>query len=266
MPITHIVRQGDCLSRIAKMYGFQQWQTIYGAPDNAEFRKRRPNPSILFPGDRIVIPDKQRKTVPIATATTNRFRMKSPKWVFRIEMKDEEMNPLSSMPFELYVDGKLLKQGATGSGGDIEVPIPSDANTGELHFMGENFQLEFGVLDPISRITGVQARLNNLGFNVGPVDGMLGPMTRNAVFAFQASQKDLQPSGEIDDGTRKRLLELHDNDQYLLPPEEAMNSSSHQEESLDETPEESSEDEWDDNSPDPPQEAWTEAQNSYEDF
>lgn len=54
----HVVRQGECLSAIAKRYGFASYRIIYDHPDNAELRRARPNPNLLFPGDVIVIPDR----------------------------------------------------------------------------------------------------------------------------------------------------------------------------------------------------------------
>jgi len=57
MPSQHIVKSGDTLSGIAKKHGFSSWKDIYHAPENAAFRKKRPNPDKIFPGDVVVIPD-----------------------------------------------------------------------------------------------------------------------------------------------------------------------------------------------------------------
>lgn len=51
----HVVRPGDTLTRIAKRYGVADWRSIYFAPENAEFRRKRPNPDRIFPGDEIVV-------------------------------------------------------------------------------------------------------------------------------------------------------------------------------------------------------------------
>jgi peptidoglycan hydrolase-like protein with peptidoglycan-binding domain len=47
------------------------------------------------------------------------------------------------------------------------------------------WSLQIGFLDPIDELSGVQARLNNLGFDSGEVDGLNGPRTRAAVKSFQ---------------------------------------------------------------------------------
>jgi peptidoglycan hydrolase-like protein with peptidoglycan-binding domain len=72
----------------------------------------------------------------------------------------------------------------------------------------EHFQLRLGSLDPITEISGIQARLRNIGIDCGPVDGRLGPKTREALISFQKANQ-LQPTGEPDEATRARLKEAH---------------------------------------------------------
>lgn len=217
----HTVRQGECLSTIAKKYGFVRWETIYEAGENEAFRSKRPNPHVIYAGDEVVIPDKDQKEETVATGKMHGFQMVSPRLMFRMEMRDETMEPLVDYPFELHVDGALAAKGKTKANGLIEIPLPIGSSTGKLRFLGEEYRLEFGGLDPVSRIKGVQQRLNNLGYPAGPIDGIVGRKTRAALRAFQAAQK-LDATGKIDDPTRKRLLELHDKDDRLTDPEEDM--------------------------------------------
>jgi peptidoglycan hydrolase-like protein with peptidoglycan-binding domain len=49
-------------------------------------------------------------------------------------------------------------------------------------------------------IRRVQRKLNDMGYQAGPVDGVYGPRTRDAVRAFQRD-KNLHASGRIDDDT-----------------------------------------------------------------
>ena len=55
---THIVRAGENLTAIARKYGYSDWKTIYDHARNADFRKKRPNPNVIMPGDEIYVPDK----------------------------------------------------------------------------------------------------------------------------------------------------------------------------------------------------------------
>ncbi|MBI1290049.1 hypothetical protein GC173_02230 [bacterium] len=60
-------------------------------------------------------------------------------------------------------------------------------------------------LNPIAR---VQQQLTNLGYDPGPVDGLMGPMTRNAIRSFQGDQ-ELPVNGLHDDTqTTSRLDQL----------------------------------------------------------
>lgn len=56
MGTTYTVRRGDTLSGIARQYHITNWQTIYNDPQNAAFRRLRPNPNIIQPGDQVYVP------------------------------------------------------------------------------------------------------------------------------------------------------------------------------------------------------------------
>ena len=74
--MTHyIVRSGDTLVRIAKQHGFADWRTIYNAPENAAFRRKRPDPDRIFPGDDLIIPDREPPPGGFETGRRHRFRL-----------------------------------------------------------------------------------------------------------------------------------------------------------------------------------------------
>ena len=54
------------------------------------------------------------------------------------------------------------------------------------------------------RVAAVQRALTNLGYNPGPIDGRMGPLTRAALRVFQA-EHGLTPHGQLDDATLERL-------------------------------------------------------------
>jgi len=54
--ITYIVKTGDTLTSIAKKFNRPSWQELYYHPENADFRRKRPNPNLIFTGDAIQIP------------------------------------------------------------------------------------------------------------------------------------------------------------------------------------------------------------------
>ncbi len=55
---TYVVQQGDWLSKIAAAHGYDSWKEIYYHPDNAAFRAKRPDPDLIYPGDVLVLPDR----------------------------------------------------------------------------------------------------------------------------------------------------------------------------------------------------------------
>lgn len=127
---------------------------------------------------------------------------------------NSSIEPCASLPYLLDIDGQPVVQGETTSEGFIEFSAYPDAREARLLIdpgtpREETFYLEVGYLDPISEISGVQARLNNIGFNCGSVDGSIGPRTADALKRFQANV-GLEPTGELDENTRDQLVEAHE--------------------------------------------------------
>ena len=56
MAIQYIVKSGDTLTSIAKQHGLNSWRDIYDFPANVDFRRKRPNPDLIYPGDALLIP------------------------------------------------------------------------------------------------------------------------------------------------------------------------------------------------------------------
>lgn len=113
--------------------------------------------------------------------------------------------------------GPQVFEGNTGPEGLVEQQIDAAHQDGNLTVFlnaddeqGPRFRwcLKLGALAPVSEIAGVQARLNNLGFTCGAVDGILGPRTRSALRAFQKSQA-MGMTGDNDAATRAALAAAH---------------------------------------------------------
>ena len=218
MSTEYTVVRGDCLSAIAKRYGFADYKTIYNHPDNAEFKKLRPDPNLIYPGDILYIPDKEPGEETGGTEKKHKFKKKGKKTFLRLRIIDSEDNPYANTAFELTVEGGKDKiEGKTDGDGKIEEEIPADAATGELILKSESggntiigvIELELGELDPIDADTGVQGRLNNLGFDSGDVDGVADDEMKEALLDFQKNAS-IGQTGTADEATRSKLVELHD--------------------------------------------------------
>jgi hypothetical protein len=205
----HVIEQGQCTTSIADQYGFF-WSTVWNHSANAGLRKQRDDPNTLEPGDVLMIPDKRPRTEAVATDARHVFRMKGVPAMFRMRLLWDD-KPRAGQPFRLLVDGKLTT-GQTDGDGKIDVPIAPNAQGGTLT-VGEGeeetvFEFNLGYLNPVEDTLGLQARLNNLGFNCGPPDGTLNQDTRAAVGMFQA-KAGLDATGEPDAATRAKLVQEH---------------------------------------------------------
>jgi N-acetylmuramoyl-L-alanine amidase len=135
---------------------------------------------------------------------------------------EKEDAPRKGIPYTLDITTKSggpvpQKKGKTDNNGFLDETIPPDASVGIIVLdEGEDEQVHEGMLghlDPIDTISGVQARLNNLDYNCGDEDGILGVMTRNAIRNFQADN-DLEiltgdfDFTDIDQDTLDKIEEL----------------------------------------------------------
>ena len=215
MSIYNVV-QGDCLSSIALHHGFADWRTIYNHGNNAAFRKLRPNPNLIYPGDEVFIPETDSRTEPSGTDAWHNFKVDGQKTFVRIHMLDHDMTALKGKKYRLEASGKI-KEGTLTADGVIEQEIAANCGEARLTVWADNDQtrpgiiwdVQLGHLDPIDTTSGIQARLRNLGFDPGPIDGISGPRTQAAVRGFQ-SKFGLTVDGIAGPITQGKLKEIHE--------------------------------------------------------
>jgi N-acetylmuramoyl-L-alanine amidase len=210
----YTVDQGDCLSSIAGAAGFADWKTIYNHPNNASFRELRPNPNVIYPGDQLYIPDRNSGEESRSTDNTHAFKLNRQPVFLRLVLLDEAHKPLAGVAYTLTIDGTPT-QGTAGSDGLVEKTIQPTTQEASISIKlpqeqgtGYTWNLKLGALDPETTITGVQARLNNLGYNTGPVDGIKGRRTTEAIKEFQ-TKYSLTVDGIVGSVTRAKLVEVH---------------------------------------------------------
>ena len=190
----HIVKPGENLARIAKQYKIANWRDIYNHPENNEFRKKRPNPNILFEGDEVFVPEPKQKTVYVRTGANHRFVVKTAeaqKLVFRLT--DAAGRKLAKVPVVMNVGGTAQHRVSNQSGIveiNIEPPGPEEmaldvyANP-ESEEPSHRFLIKPGYLDPVDTVSGIQARLNSLGHDCGVADGIYGKKTKAGIESFE---------------------------------------------------------------------------------
>jgi len=209
----HIVKQGEYLSRISKQYGFADWKTIWDDAQNADLKKKRQNPNVLYPGDKLFIPEKEEKKEPGATEQRHRFRFTGKPLILRLRVRDFGHEPLANTKCTLYIEGEG-KELTTDNQGMIKLPIAANAENGFLIFQDPlvpfplNIPIKIGHLDPIEEITGQKARLNNLGYDAKSLDGKDEEKFTIAVQEFQCDY-NLKVDGICGPATQAKSKEVH---------------------------------------------------------
>jgi peptidoglycan hydrolase-like protein with peptidoglycan-binding domain len=145
--------------------------------------------------------------------------VKIPKRNLRVKVQGlDGKSPLAGQAFEIVAGGKTVK-GQVAPDGLVEGKIPASATTATLTIPGLGFSLRLAVgeLDPTCDgaptspiVSGVQARLANLGYYAGPTCDRFDEATKSALAAFQREVMGRESAdGELDEETLDRLAVEH---------------------------------------------------------
>lgn len=218
MSTEHIVLEGEHLAGIAAEHGFHGIDAIWNHPENKELKDLRKNPNILLAGDRVVIPEAASKEEVAATQKRTVFT-------------------LAGLGLELHA--KVVDQGFVAFSGDVE--LKAGGTTTPMKANGDVFEgfldpsvkqatlqfpvskterkrppitLEPGRLDPLETLSGVQQRLNNLGYFAGFVktaatdEKKLDPQDLQLFWAVQEFQCDhMKVPDDVDGVPGKKTLD-----------------------------------------------------------
>jgi hypothetical protein len=223
MPQDYTVNSGDCMSSIAYENGFY-WKTLWNLPQNSALKAQRKNPNVLMTGDVVHIPDLTVRQEPGATEATHKFMLKGVPEIFHIRLLDAKHKPRANLDYVIVIEGKS-RRGKTDAQGGITESIPPNARTGKLTFAEPQYmnkkgklvpakpknqvmRLQLGNLNPIAEVSGLKARLANLGFYHGAIDENINAATKHAISDFQR-KKGLPVTGIADDATKSRIQKLH---------------------------------------------------------
>ncbi len=203
------------MSSIAYSHGFF-WQTLWNLSENAGLKAKRKNPNVLMTGDIVHIPDLTVKRESGATETTHKFTLKGVPEKLNIQLLDFDHKPRPNLGYVIVIDGNS-RRGKTDANGVVTEGIPPNAMSGKLTFAAppdhtgkaknQVMILQLGALNPISEVSGLKARLANLGFYKGPIDENLDAAAKKAIGAFQR-KKGLPVTGVADAATRQKLQDL----------------------------------------------------------
>lgn len=184
MAKTRRVKQGEHLSGIAAEEGFANFRTLLDHGNNATLKnERRRDPHLLFPGDEVFVPDREDRVEKRDADAAHRFQVEIRKLFLRCKLLDWQREPIESAPCTVQVDGETQPAIATDSTGileqrigrlaktaqiDAELPPPRVVGPGETRRpRPTTFHVKIGSLNPETKISGQQARLNNLAYLAG---------------------------------------------------------------------------------------------------
>jgi hypothetical protein len=91
---THTVSAGESLSSIAAKYGFPDAMLIYRAACNEAFRRARPNPDQILPGDQLAIPprpEEMQRALRARLTNLRRLRRESEQMSAGLEQELEQL-------------------------------------------------------------------------------------------------------------------------------------------------------------------------------
>jgi N-acetylmuramoyl-L-alanine amidase len=100
----YVIQQGDTLARIAEQFELRNWKRIYDHPSNAGFRKKHPNPHLLYPGETVFVPERELRAE-ARTAVGSRTILSS-------QMRYGRLLWNSSSGWRKGKDGRLLHRAA----------------------------------------------------------------------------------------------------------------------------------------------------------
>lgn len=234
----HTVRQGESVMSIAHEHGFL-WQTVWNHPKNAQLKANRVDPEVLMPGDVLHVPDRGEKKESAGADQAHTFKRKGIPAMVRValrrpkkeadgkveqektdasefkepEPKAADDEPMADIPYAVYADGKLVKEGKTGGDGKIEAKIPPAAGAARIVLepgtpKERTADLNIRGMDPIEEIPGICKRLNNLGYPCPSDVAEITPAVAGALRAFQ-EKNGLEQTGEADAKTKDRLKQAH---------------------------------------------------------
>jgi N-acetylmuramoyl-L-alanine amidase len=209
MATSHTIKQGEHISRVARLYGFRDYRTIWNHSTNSALKKKRVDPHVLLPGDELHIPDKEVKGESRPVDERHTFRIVTQMLKLRLVVQDLDNVAVPNAACELDIEGSTYHL-TTNADGLIEHDIsPTDEN-GRLRVpaLDIDVPLKIGHLDPHNEETGWLGRLINLGYSDDRLGAADPADLQSAIEEFQCDF-GLKVTGILDEPTKAKLKQAH---------------------------------------------------------
>jgi len=224
----YTVEQGDTLLSLFGKLGILDFDLFWDHADNRAVRERYEESGCLRAGDELSLPP-EAVTIKLETGKHHTVVLKGPKVELVLLLESPGGLAFANSPYELTIGAHKIK-GTTDGEGVLRERVPltrkeallrvtpapelreqaaaecSEDETPDCGAEVYEWKLQLSEQLPLD-VAGAQARLNNLGFQAGVVDGELGPLTEAALRDFQ-EQNGISESEPLGEQTRAQLSEL----------------------------------------------------------
>jgi hypothetical protein len=207
----YVVRQGDYWTKLAFAMRFDA-DEVWNHAKNEELRTRRPNREMLAPGDVVHVPDTPAPELQIEPGGTKQYKASVPKVEVVLTIKNGDV-ALASERFLIRGLGPE-RESSTDGDGTLRLAVPVHVREFRLVFYRKGFiyPVMVGNLDPAEESSGIRQRLEHLGFYGHAMDPHGGESEserdRRAIATLQRAC-GLDATGELDEQTRAKVVELH---------------------------------------------------------
>ncbi len=207
----YTVKKGDWLSKIARRYGLSSWKVIHDHPDNEEFKKKRPDPNLIYPGDIIFIPQPEFLELEPKRIHSDGYKIKAePPQYEEIDMimHDHEGKAVADEPYTITIGGFKIEDKTEKDGRILLKFAPELLDFGYyvLDFQGRQYKLGIGDVDPVNEMPGLIHRLVSLGYAESAEDAESN--LESCIKRFQ-DDHGIKVTGEADDATLDKLEKVY---------------------------------------------------------
>ena len=202
----YTVKQGDYIASLSYSAGFLSWKTVWDDGKNSGLRDKR-NPNVLFPGDVVQIPARQKKVEDAPPTERTTFQIIGDPVTVKLVVLSWDGTPIASTDVQFKLGAAETMKTAEDGSAKKNVDPTSDKE-GVLLLKGFSLPLKLGHLDPVEEFSGQIWRLNNLGYRAGSPPTKEDDAFRSAVEEFQCDNS-VAVSGNCDGATQDKLRTVH---------------------------------------------------------
>jgi len=207
---TYTTKDGETLADVAlRECGLVNLAPILADAQNQALFAVRPD-QVLHEGDIVALPEREAgsKEEKLEPSMINEFEADRPEPNFVLCILDRSRKPRAGTKYQLILpDGRDIK-GETDGDGKIQAGIPYEQTTVSIVMGQVKRTLAIGRLKSVFSVEGIQARLNNLGYEAGLVDGNAGDATAAAIRRFEKDNQ-LRETGEVSEAISNKLREVY---------------------------------------------------------